>query len=191
VGHVADRPDDLPHPVPPRVLRRLLHPAETARRFIEYPGYNGGTDWGGIAVDPTRGVIVANYNDMPNYNRLIPRAEVDRRGWVPRGERAAATWARAGRARATRRSGTPYGIRSTPAGACPSPAALQAAPVRRYPRHRPAHGSHPVGPPPGHGAQQRPVRHPSMLPINIGTPNNGGAVVTAGGLSSSRRRPTT
>ena len=23
-----------------------------------------------------RGVIVANYNDMPNYNRLVPRAEV-------------------------------------------------------------------------------------------------------------------
>src|SRR3546814_7866543 len=50
-------------------------PPESDRRSIEYPGYNGGTDWGGIAVDPRRGVIVANYNDMPNYVRLVPRAE--------------------------------------------------------------------------------------------------------------------
>ena len=41
-------------------------PPETKARWIEYPGYNGGSDWGGIAVDPVRGVIVANYNDMPN-----------------------------------------------------------------------------------------------------------------------------
>ncbi|MFX8797603.1 membrane-bound PQQ-dependent dehydrogenase, glucose/quinate/shikimate family, partial [Acinetobacter baumannii] len=27
---------------------------------------------------------VANYNDMPNYNRLVPRAEADRLGWAPR-----------------------------------------------------------------------------------------------------------
>src|SRR3546814_10636919 len=31
-------------------------PPESDRRSIEYPGYNGGTDWGGIAVDPRRGV---------------------------------------------------------------------------------------------------------------------------------------
>src|SRR5690606_22917713 len=56
------------------------------RHWIEYPGYNGGTDWGGIAIDPSRGVIVANYNDMPNHNILVPRAEADRRGWFPRGD---------------------------------------------------------------------------------------------------------
>src|SRR3546814_2816159 len=54
--------------------------------WIQYPGYNGGSDWGGIAVDPRRGVIVANYNDMPNYNRLVPRDEANRLGWAPRGE---------------------------------------------------------------------------------------------------------
>src|SRR3546814_4503569 len=42
-------------------------PPTTDTRWIQYPGYNGGSDWGGIAVDPRRGVIVANYNDMPNY----------------------------------------------------------------------------------------------------------------------------
>ena len=60
-------------------------PPTSDRRWVEYPGYNGGTDWGGIAVDPVRGVIVANYNDMPNYNRLVPRKEAERLGWAPRG----------------------------------------------------------------------------------------------------------
>ncbi|HEY9555074.1 membrane-bound PQQ-dependent dehydrogenase, glucose/quinate/shikimate family, partial [Allosphingosinicella sp.] len=61
-------------------------PPTTDTRWIQYPGYNGGSDWGGIAVDPRRGVIVANYNDMPNYNRLVPRDEANRLGWAPRGE---------------------------------------------------------------------------------------------------------
>src|SRR5690606_2534384 len=60
-------------------------PPTTDQPWIQYPGYNGGSDWGGIAIDPVRGVIVANYNDMPNLNRLIPRAEADQKGWVPRG----------------------------------------------------------------------------------------------------------
>src|SRR5690606_37408692 len=48
-------------------------PPTADRHWIEYPGYNGGSDWGGAAVDPRRGVIVANYNDMPNHNRLVSR----------------------------------------------------------------------------------------------------------------------
>src|SRR5690606_8801554 len=59
-------------------------PPESERHSIEYPGYNGGTDWGGIAIDPARGIIVANYNDMPNYNILVPREKADAMGWAPR-----------------------------------------------------------------------------------------------------------
>src|SRR3546814_518654 len=66
-------------------------PPESDRRSIEYPGYNGGTDWGGIAVDPRRSVIVANYNDMPNYVRLVPRAEARKKGWAPRDRARGAT----------------------------------------------------------------------------------------------------
>lgn len=64
--------------------RGFYTPPTSDRHSIEYPGYNGGSDWGSVAVDPRHGVIVANYNDMPNYNRLVPRAEADRKGWVPR-----------------------------------------------------------------------------------------------------------
>ncbi len=51
----------------------IFTPPTASPHWIEYPGYNGGSDWGGIAVDPRRGVLIANYNDMPNYNRLVPR----------------------------------------------------------------------------------------------------------------------
>src|SRR3546814_6513013 len=47
----------------------IYTPPEAARHSIEYPSYNGGSDWGSIAIDPQRGVIIANYNDMPNYVR--------------------------------------------------------------------------------------------------------------------------
>src|SRR5690606_28782460 len=48
-----------------------------------FPGYNGGNDWGSLAIDPENGIIVAHYNNMPNHNRLVPREEVDRLGVAP------------------------------------------------------------------------------------------------------------
>jgi quinoprotein glucose dehydrogenase len=64
--------------------RGIYTPPTTETRWIQYPSYNGGSDWGGIAVDPRRGVIISNYSDLPNYNRLVPRDEATRRGWAPR-----------------------------------------------------------------------------------------------------------
>src|SRR3546814_5121790 len=64
----------------------IYTPPEAARHSIEYPSYNGGSDWGSIAIDPQRGVIIANYNDMPNYVRLVPREKADKLGWIPRDE---------------------------------------------------------------------------------------------------------
>src|SRR3546814_11172954 len=59
-------------------------PPTADRHSIEYPGYNGGSDLGGNAVDPVRGTIVAHYNDMPTYHILVPRAKTDNRGWTRR-----------------------------------------------------------------------------------------------------------
>ncbi len=60
--------------------RGIYTPPTTDQSWIQYPGYNGGSDWGGIAVDSARGITFANYNDMPNYNQLIPRAMADAAG---------------------------------------------------------------------------------------------------------------
>jgi len=35
----------------------------------QFPGYSSGSDWGGVAVDPVNNIMIANYNNMPNYNQ--------------------------------------------------------------------------------------------------------------------------
>src|SRR5262249_9110286 len=42
------------------------------------------------AVDPHRGVIIANYNDMPNYDMLVTREDADAMGLFPAGGPGAA-----------------------------------------------------------------------------------------------------
>ncbi len=152
-------------------------------RYVEYPGYNGGSDWGGIAVDPRKGVIVANYNDMPNYNRLVPRAEADKKGWAPRGDERGGSLKGGAEGAGDPQAGTPYAI-SVNAGwrlpltglLCKQPpyGGLRAIDLRtgRTLWDRPF----------GSALRNGPFGIPSRLPLEIGTPNNGGAVVTAGGV---------
>jgi quinoprotein glucose dehydrogenase len=44
---------------------------------IMFPGNAGGTNWGGVAVDPDRQVLVANSMDLPWFVALIPRDQVE------------------------------------------------------------------------------------------------------------------
>ena len=157
-------------------------PPTADRRWIQYPGYNGGSDWGGVAVDPQRGWIIANYNDMPNFNRLVPRKEANERGWFPRGdprEKKGPAAEGAGDPQA----GAPYAIdvnagwRMGSTGMlCKQPpyGGIRAIDIRT--------GQTIWDRPFGTARKNGPFGIPSMLPIDIGTPNNGGAAVTAGGL---------
>ncbi|WP_312814128.1 membrane-bound PQQ-dependent dehydrogenase, glucose/quinate/shikimate family [Brevundimonas sp.] len=170
-------------------------PPTADRHYIQYPGYNGGSDWGGVAVDPVRGVIVANYNDMPNHNILVPRAEADKRGWFPRDdpryiEREKEAANRGGNLSKSKaegagdpQTGVPYAI-DVNAGwrvkftglLCKQPpyGGIRTIDLRtgRTLWDRPF----------GTARKNGPFGIPSMLPVEIGTPNNGGSVVTAGGL---------
>lgn len=156
-------------------------PPVTGGHSVEYPGYNGGTDWGGIAVDPSRGIIVANYNDMPNYVTLVPRAKADKMGWAPRSEARGDQGGAEGAG--DPQAGAPYAV-DVNAGwrmeftglLCKQPPyggirAIELATGRTL-------WDRPFGTARNNG----PFGIPSMLPIEIGTPNNGGAVITAGGL---------
>ncbi|QNH13126.1 membrane-bound PQQ-dependent dehydrogenase, glucose/quinate/shikimate family [Xanthomonas sp. SI] len=159
----------------------IYTPPEADRHSIEYPGYNGGSDWGSVAVDPQRGVIVANYNDMPNYNRLVPRAKADKLGWAPRdqvrGDAGGAEGA------GDPQAGTPYAINVNAGWRLPFTGLLCKQPpyggIRAIDL---ASGKtlwdRPLGSARGNG----PFGIHSGLPIEIGTPNNGGAVVSASGL---------
>ena len=156
-------------------------PPTSDRYWIQYPGYNGGSDWGGIAVDPTRGIIVANYNDMPNHNRLIPREEADEAGLKPINAPGAGGETPLGEAGP--QTGSPYAIQVN-AGwredftglLCKEPpyGGIRAIDL--------ATGKTLWDRPFGTARRNGPFGIPSMLPIDIGTPNNGGSVVTAGGL---------
>ncbi|QYF87255.1 membrane-bound PQQ-dependent dehydrogenase, glucose/quinate/shikimate family [Brevundimonas sp. PAMC22021] len=165
----------------------------STNHYITYPGYNGGSDWGGVSVDPRRGVIVANYNDMPNYNRLVPRDEANALGWFPRDDPRYQQQQREAKERGGNLSkgegagdpqiGVPYAI-DVNAGwrvkwtglLCKEPpyGGITAIDMRtgRTLWDRPF----------GTARKNGPWKIPSHLPLEIGTPNNGGSVVTAGGL---------
>lgn len=159
----------------------IYTPPTSDRRWIQYPGYNGGSDWGGVAVDPKRGWIIANYNDMPNYNRLVPREEANERGWFPHGDPRAEAGGAEGAG--DPQAGVPYAIdvnagwRMKSTGMlCKQPpyGGIRAIDIRT--------GQTVWDRPLGTARKNGPFGIPSMLPIDIGTPNNGGSVVTAGGL---------
>ncbi|HWW66321.1 MAG TPA: membrane-bound PQQ-dependent dehydrogenase, glucose/quinate/shikimate family [Sphingomonadaceae bacterium] len=156
-------------------------PPESDRRSIEYPGYNGGTDWGGIAVDPRRGVIVANYNDMPNYVRLVPRAEANKKGWAPRNQARGKIGGAEGAG--DPQANTPYAVDVNAGWRLPWTGMLCKQPPYGWIRAIDMKSGKTIWDRPfGTARTNGPFGIPSMLPITIGTPNNGGAVVTASGL---------
>ncbi|MHA6720277.1 membrane-bound PQQ-dependent dehydrogenase, glucose/quinate/shikimate family [Sphingomonas sp. RS6] len=156
-------------------------PPESQQRSIEYPGYNGGTDWGGIAVDPQRGVIVANYNDMPNYVKLVPRKVANEKGWAPRDQARGSIGGAEGAG--DPQANTPYAVDVNAGWRLPFTGMLCKQPpyggIRAIDM---ATGKTIWDRPLGEARTNGPFGIPSMLPITIGTPNNGGSVVTAGGL---------
>lgn len=158
-------------------------PPTTDRRWIQYPGYNGGSDWGGIAVDPVRGVIVANYNDMPNYNRLIPRAEADKKGWTPRSQARGNALSGGAEGAGDPQAGTPYAIQVNAGWRLPLTGLLCKEPPYGGIRAIDLKSGRTIWDRPlGSARRNGPFGIASHLPVEIGTPNNGGAVVTAGGV---------
>jgi quinoprotein glucose dehydrogenase len=160
--------------------RGYFTPPTADRHYIEYPSYNGGSDWGSVSIDPVRGIAIANYNDTPNYNRLMTRAEANRHHIYTR------FYKNGGNSQAKETNpqwGVPYAI-NIDAG--------WQLPVTGLMCKRPPYGGiraidiatgktlwdHPFGT----ARENGPFGIPSRLPFTIGTPNNGGAVTTAGGL---------
>jgi len=161
--------------------RGFFTPPNTNRRSVEYPGYNGGSDWGGVSVDPVRGIIVANYNDMPNYVKLVPRAEATKLGVFPR-------FMTPGKASTTSHSidpqwDSPYAVNVNAGWRMPWTGLLcKQPPYGGIRAIEIATGKTLWDRPFGTARKNGPVGVPSYLPFHIGTPNNGGSVVTASGL---------
>ena len=155
-------------------------PPRADKYTIEYPGYNGGSDWGSLSIDPVRGVVIANYNDMPNYLKLMTRDEANKKGIKPRfATDIASTQAHA----VDPQWGVPYAIQVNAGWRMPFTKLLcKRPPYGGIRAIDVATGKTIWERPFGTAERNGPFNLPTFLPFAIGTPNNGGAVTTASGL---------
>jgi quinoprotein glucose dehydrogenase len=132
---------------------------------ILFPFTGGGVNWGGGAVDPAQALFVVNTTRLAHVIRIVPRPEANASAAAhPRAERGA-------------HFGTPYAIEReilfSPLGIpCNPPpwGMLTAVDLNTGKiRWEASLGSIPES-------------VPVQLPVNWGTPNLGGPIVTAGGL---------
>lgn len=139
---------------------------------IADPGFIGGVNWGGASVDPTRHLAFYASNRIVNYNRLMTRAEADRKGLKV--NRSGGT--------AVPQEGAPYAADiqpfMSPLGIpCQAPpfGLLHAVDLTtgKLVWSRPIGGARDLGP---WGLR-------SNLPLTIGTPTYGGPSSTAGGVT--------
>ena len=133
------------------------------------PGNAGGSNWGSVAIEPTRRVAVLNTTNLPFSVRLIPRDQFEREKEAGGGLLNLREFAP--------QAGTPYGMVRQP---LLSPLLLPCSP--------PPWGTLaavslddakilwqvPLG--------TVPDKLPVSLPVTMGLPNLGGPLVTAGGL---------
>jgi quinoprotein glucose dehydrogenase len=140
---------------------------------IGQPG-GGGVNWGGVSVDPERGLMVVNSGRLATYVRLLPRTDADRMGIkpIPLGKGPPGIGAQAN---------TPYAVRisnflsplNIPCNAPPF-GRLSVVDLRTHKLV----WSKPLGT----ARDSGPLGLKSMLPIPIGLPNIGGSVTTRAGL---------
>ncbi|MBF7687339.1 membrane-bound PQQ-dependent dehydrogenase, glucose/quinate/shikimate family [Acinetobacter rathckeae] len=152
-------------------------PPSLDKHWIMYPGNNGGSDWGSYAYDANRGVIIANWNNVPMYGQLITRAQANKDGLESMDAKNYKPVGGIGRPM----SDTPYGVEISaffsPTGmVCSEPPYGMMSAIDLHTKkilwQKPL----------GSAERNGPFNMATHLPINIGTPNNGGPIITAGGV---------
>ena len=143
---------------------------------IVYPGYFGGSEWGGVSVDPGRRIMVLNVMHFPLRNRLVARARADAATYHPFDAAGKGLdikhWAQAGTGWSAQTGPfiSPIGV------PCTQPPFAEVAAVdlatRQVLWRKPL----------GTAAESGPFGLRSMLPIPMGVPAVGGSMVTRSGL---------
>jgi len=156
-------------------------PPSLDKPFIEYPSYNGGSDWGSVAVDEKDGILVVNYNNMANYDELLTRDEANKRGWRAIDDLGGPSTGSDDEGAVQK--GAPYANLINSGWKVPYLGTLCTQPpyggIRAIDlKTGKTMWDHPFGDARANG----PFGLPTFLPIRIGTPNNGGALITASGL---------
>lgn len=154
-----------------------MTPIGTDRPTIVWPGYIGGMDWGSVSIDPDRKIMIVNNTQMSNYNQLLSRDDADRMGLKPISETHQPYVGGP-----VPQDGTPYGASISPF-LSPLGMPCQQPPLGRISGVDLNTGkliwSHPLGTARDSGPFNIPIR----LPIQMGTPNLGGSITTAGGVT--------
>lgn len=153
-----------------------MTPIGTDRATITWPGSLGGMNWGSVAVDPVRQIVLVNSSHVVGYNRLLTRAAADLLGLKPLAKPSFENVA------------GPVAQQGTPFAAAISPfLSPLLAPCQQPPyglisaidlRTRKLLWQKPFGT----ARDSGPLMLHFGLPIPMGVPNIGGAVVTASGL---------
>lgn len=142
--------------------------------MLLFPGTIGGLNWGGIGVDPARLIAITNHSRLPNQVIMVPRAQVADRAVGDGG-------ARPDQATAPQ-AGTPYGVRR-PIWLSPLDVPCIAPPWGYLAATDLVSGRLLWAQPLGTGFDTGPLGIPTRLRIPSGTPNIGGPLVTASGLT--------
>jgi quinoprotein glucose dehydrogenase len=134
---------------------------------IQYPGVIGGTNWGSVAFEPERGWVILNMSHLPSVTGLIPREKLDSGKFdLPDG------------ASLSRMEGTPYGLFRISALLSPLDLPCTKPPWGTLLAVDTFTGEVKWEVPLGTIQDLAPV----PLPLRWGTPNQGGPIVTGGGL---------
>lgn len=147
---------------------------------IIYPSIGGGMNWGGVAYDPERRLMIVNSLYYASIVSLIPRAEADRQ--IAAATKAGSSHDIALAAAPLPMEGTPYGARvrgfTSPLGTlCHAPPYGRIAAVDMDTQE--ILWQRPVGTTRDSG----PLGLKVGLPIRMGMPGFGGSLVTRGGLT--------
>ena len=145
---------------------------------VRYPGFNGGSDGGSVSIDEEAGIMIAPNLHMPNYDRLIPRESPDAQKYLKRGPEGRPV---INPGLGGPQVGTPY-VDENPAWFSPLVVPCNAPPYAKLTaidlKTRKVLWDVPLGTARNSG----PFGIPSHLSLTMGVPENGGALVTKGGL---------
>lgn len=155
-------------------------PPTVNKPWIQYPGFNGGSDWGSIAYNPKNGILIANWSNTPMYNQLVARAKADQEGILPMDDPKFSA----------KKNGSIAAMAESPYAVNVQPFY---APITNVLCNEPPYGMVTAinmntkkviwQKPLGTAEHNGPFGLPTYLPINIGTPNNGGPIITDGGVA--------
>ncbi len=149
-------------------------PTIEKKGMVLLPGTIGGMNWGGLAFDPVRRIVIANYSRLPNIVDMHPREEVVDRPVGSGGARPDQAVAP--------QTGTPFGV-NRPMWLSALNVPCLAPPWGFIAAVHIDTGELVWSKPLGTGFDAGPLGIPMRIKIPMGTPNIGGPLTTAGGLT--------